>query len=151
MYPVNEWVIFGLIDNAVIHVFFHAKRWRCGSQLIIPICFHRGYVSFHSHWQQSSCFFHTLGSDGKGSDCNAGEGVQSLVGKIPWRRGWQPTPVFLPGEFSGQRSLADYSLFGHKKLDMIEWLTLYQHLALLDFLFFFLDDLVDVNGISFIT
>ena len=35
--------------------------------------------------------------------------VQSQIGKIPWRRAWQPTPVFLPGEFHGQRSLAGYS------------------------------------------
>ena len=34
--------------------------------------------------------------------------VRSWIGKIPWRREWQPTPVFLPGEFHGQRSLADY-------------------------------------------
>ena len=31
------------------------------------------------------------------------------VGKISWRRAWQPTPVFLPGESHGQRKLADYS------------------------------------------
>ena len=31
------------------------------------------------------------------------------VKKIPWRRAWQPTPVFLPGEFHGQRSLLGYS------------------------------------------
>ena len=31
------------------------------------------------------------------------------VGKIPWRRAWQPTPVFLPGKFNGQRSLVGYS------------------------------------------
>ena len=31
------------------------------------------------------------------------------VVKIPWRRAWQPTPVFLPGEFHGQKSVADYS------------------------------------------
>ena len=31
------------------------------------------------------------------------------VGKSPWRREWQPTPVFLPGEFHGQRSLVGYS------------------------------------------
>ena len=36
------------------------------------------------------------------------------VGKIPWRRKWQPTPVFLPGEFHGQRSLAGYSPWGCK-------------------------------------
>ena len=35
--------------------------------------------------------------------------VRFLVGKIPWRRKWQPTPVFLPGESHGRRSLADYS------------------------------------------
>ena len=42
------------------------------------------------------------------------------VGKIPWRRVWQPTPVFLPGESHGQRSLEGYIPWGHKKLDMTE-------------------------------
>jgi len=41
-------------------------------------------------------------------------GFDPWVGKIPWRREWQPTPVFLPGEFHGQRSLAGYSLWGHR-------------------------------------
>ena len=36
------------------------------------------------------------------------------VGKSPWRRKWQPTPVFLPGESHGQRRLVGYSLWGHK-------------------------------------
>ena len=31
------------------------------------------------------------------------------AGKIPWRREWQPTPIFLPGESHGQRSLVGYS------------------------------------------
>ena len=35
------------------------------------------------------------------------------VGKIPWRRAWQPTPVFLPGESHRQRSLPGYSPWGH--------------------------------------
>ena len=34
--------------------------------------------------------------------------VRSLGGNIPWRRAWQPPPVFLPGEFHGQRSLVAY-------------------------------------------
>ena len=39
------------------------------------------------------------GSDGKESACNAGElGFDPWVGKIPWRRAWQPTQIFLPGE-----------------------------------------------------
>ena len=37
---------------------------------------------------------------------------------------WLPTPIFLPGEFHGQKSLADCSLWGHKELDMTERLTL---------------------------
>ena len=36
--------------------------------------------------------------------------VQSFVRKIPWRRKWKPTPVFLPGEFHGQKSQADYGV-----------------------------------------
>ena len=44
-------------------------------------------------------------------------------GKIPWRRAWQPTPVFLPGESHGHRSLAGYSPWGPKESDMTECLT----------------------------
>ena len=40
--------------------------------------------------------------------------VRSLVRKIPWRRKWQPTPGFLPGESYGQRSLMGYSPWGHR-------------------------------------
>ena len=45
------------------------------------------------------------------------------LGKIPWRREWQPTPVFLPGEFHGQRSLASYSPGDCRESDMTEWLV----------------------------
>ena len=49
------------------------------------------------------------------------------IGKIPWKRKWQPTPVFLPGKSHGQRSLAGYSPWGRKESDMTEKLntTLY--------------------------
>ena len=40
------------------------------------------------------------------------------VGKTPWRRKWEPTPVFLPGEFHGQRSLVGYGPWDHKESDM---------------------------------
>ena len=42
------------------------------------------------------------------------------VGKIPWRRAWQPTPVSLPRESHGQRSLVGYSPWGRKELDTTE-------------------------------
>ena len=48
---------------------------------------------------------------------------ETWVGKIPWRRALQPTPVFLPGEFHGQRSLAGYSPWSRKESDMTEWLS----------------------------
>ena len=38
----------------------------------------------------------------------------------PWRRTWQPTPIFLPGESCGQRSLVGYSPWSLKELNMIE-------------------------------
>ena len=46
------------------------------------------------------------------------------VGKNSWRRKWQPTPVFLPEEIHGHRSLAGYSPWGHKESHTTERLTL---------------------------
>ena len=51
-------------------------------------------------------------------------GFNAWVGKIPWRRKWLPTPVFWPGEFHGQRSLAALQSMG-SQLDMTEWLSLH--------------------------
>ena len=42
------------------------------------------------------------------------------LGRFPWRRKWQPTPVFLPGEFHGQRILAAYSPWGCTESDMTD-------------------------------
>ena len=59
------------------------------------------------------------GSDGKESICLQCRkpGFDSWVGNIPWRREWQPTLVFLPGELHGQKSLVGYSPWGCKELD----------------------------------
>ena len=45
------------------------------------------------------------------------------VWKIPWRRAWEPTPVFLPGESHGQSSLVGYSPRGHKEAETTERLS----------------------------
>ena len=50
-------------------------------------------------------------------------GFDPWVGKIPWRRAWQPSPVLLPGESCGQRSLVGCSPQGHKESDMTEQLS----------------------------
>ena len=64
------------------------------------------------------------GSDGKESACNAGDrgdlGFDPWMGKIPWRMKWLPTPVFLPGEYHGYRSLAGYRPWVWIELDMTE-------------------------------
>ena len=54
---------------------------------------------------------------GKESTCQYRRpGFDPWIRKIPWRRKWQPTPVFLPGESHGQRSLAGYSPWGRQRV-----------------------------------
>ena len=66
-------------------------------------------------------------SDGKEPACHVGDGFNSWVKKIPWRRKWQPIPLFLPGVSHGQRSLTGYSPWGpwgSKESNMTEQPTL---------------------------
>ena len=58
-------------------------------------------------------------------------GLNPWARTIPWRRKWQPTPVFLPGESHGQRSLEGYSPVGRKESDMTEHIHTNDHLHLL--------------------
>ena len=62
------------------------------------------------------------GSSGKEPTCQSRRhkthGFDPWVGKVPWRRKWQPTPLFLPGESHGQRNLVDCSPWDHKELYM---------------------------------
>ena len=64
------------------------------------------------------------GPSGKESTCQfkrcKRHGFDPWVGKMPWRRKWQPTPVCLPGKFHGQRSLVGYSPWGPKDSDTTE-------------------------------
>ena len=63
----------------------------------------------------------------KNMPANAGDVRDSFnpwVGKTPWRRAWQPTPVFLPEESHGQRRQVGYSPWGRKESDTTEGLTL---------------------------
>ena len=63
-------------------------------------------------------------SDDNESFSIVGDSVQSLGWEISWRRNWQPTPVFLPGGFHGQRSLVGYYPWGCRQSDTTEQLTL---------------------------
>ena len=63
--------------------------------------------------------------------CCGRPGFNPWVGKISWRRKWQPTPVLLPGESHGGRSLVGYSPQGRKESDMTERLHFHFHFPLL--------------------
>ena len=72
------------------------------------------------------------GASGKEHACQCRRlqrhGFNPQVGKIPWRRAWQPSPVFLPGESQAQRKLAGYSAQSCKESDTTE-ATYTQHIA----------------------
>ena len=74
------------------------------------------------------------GTNGKKPSCQCRRckrrGFNAWVGKIPWQSKWQPTPVFLPGESHGQRSLVSYSPWGCKESDTTEGLSIHAQLVL---------------------
>ena len=63
------------------------------------------------------------GSDFPGGSDSKESAFNLWVRKSPWRRAWLPTPVFLPGEYHGQRSPVGYSPWGCKEWDITEQLT----------------------------
>ena len=66
-----------------------------------------------------ACYLFPGGSASKESTCKAGDlGLIPGLERFPWRRKWQPIPIFLPGKSHGQRSLAGYNPWGCKELNM---------------------------------
>ena len=69
---------------------------------------------------------------GKESNCQCrrckGHGFDPCVGKIPWRRKWQPTPIFLPGKLHRLRSLAGYSPWDYKESDIYIYIYIYVYI-----------------------
>ena len=112
--------IFLLASSTLFSISFRENQW------VVNLVF----ISRVPFWPFNS-FPHSCrkgfphGSDGKESACNVGD--PSLIpelGRLSWRKECLPTPVFLPGEFHGQRKLMGYNPWGHKELDMTEWLIL---------------------------
>ena len=106
------------------------KYWSFSSS-ISPANEYSGLISFRIDWFDlfevqvtlKNLFQHHNSQVAKKSPANAG-GMRYRfdlwVGKIPWSRAWQLTPIFLPGECHGQRSLVGYSPWSHKVLDTTE-------------------------------
>ena len=78
------------------------------------------YIYIYKKWNSNQYFLNELLI--KNIPANAGDAGNAglWVGKIPWSRKWQPTPVFLPEKSHGQRSLVGYSPRSHKQSDMTE-------------------------------
>ena len=75
-------------------------------------------------WMEEPGGLQSMGSLRVGQDC---ETSLSLFGFMHWRRKWQPTPVLLPGESHGERSLVGYSPWGSKESDTTEGLHFHFH------------------------
>ena len=103
----------------------------CVFTIIIPCCtfYNNNTMLWILYWfdNNNSDGGFPGGTSGKEPACQCrshrSRGFDGWVGKIPWSRKWQPTPVFLPGESYGQRSLVGYSPKGCKKLDLTEQLS----------------------------
>ena len=80
------------------------------------------------------CFPH--GTSGKEPVCQCRRskrhGFSPWIGKSPWRRAWQSTPVFLPGEYQGQRRLVGYSPYHCKQLDTTKQLGTHTQFLMLE-------------------
>ena len=79
---------------------------------------------FFYNLKKKKYYYSYLLPSGKESPCQCRRckrhSVDPSVRKIPWRRKWQPSPVFLPGKFHGQRSLVGYCPWGCKESDLAE-------------------------------
>ena len=114
-----------LFKWSVLHIRW-PKYWSFSFN-ISPSNEHSGLISFRMDWFDLLVVQGTLKSLLQHHSSKASilqwcrrPGFNLWVRKIPWRREWLLTPVFLPGEFHGQRSLVGYSSRGHKESDMTE-------------------------------
>ena len=90
-----------------------------------PVFWSREFHGLYSSWGQVNTVIQLpwwlLKSKKSFCQCRR-HGCNPWVGKIPWRRKWQPPPVFLPGKFHGWRSLVGYCPWGRKESDTTEQL-----------------------------
>ena len=108
-----DFLVISVMTTALeIIIFYYLSSCKTPNILEVNSTWNRG----HSRWLSGKEFT---------SQCrrHRGFGFDPWVGMIPWRRQWWPSPVFLPRESCGQRSLVGYSLEGCKELDIPEQLS----------------------------
>ena len=125
VYPRSCWWVSRLFvslttrSNAIANVLMY-MLWRPYTNIPVASVFRSRIAGLKSgcicncdRWWQISL---PRWCNGKESACQCRRrGFDPWVGKIRWRRKWQPTPVLMPGESHGQRSLSGYSPWGHKE------------------------------------
>ena len=114
----------------------YCENYSCDNLHFLGLChpvgvLHLLFVSIQTSYVSRVYWLHLRvaipdGTVVKNPPAVTGDAVLTQVGKIPWSKKCQPTPVFLPGKFPGQRNLVSYSPGGCKELDMTERLTLCQ-------------------------
>ena len=129
-----------MLDNTIYHTLrsiflacFLSLTWLHGSHFPIKLpsqglwtcaSFCLGYSLCRLSYD-FCCFSFSDSANGKESTCQCRRckrrRLNPWVGKIPWRRKWQPTPEFFPGKFHGQRSLAGCSPWGLRESVMTQW------------------------------
>ena len=87
------------------------SNWEINVETIL-LCNYRPYLNFNRALFGASLVAQTV----KSLPAMRETQIRSWVRKIPWRRDWQPIPLFLFGKFHGQRNLVGYSPWGHKEL-----------------------------------
>ena len=129
-YILQTWILFQLILTDP----YFAKYWRRTLQISGVCClfffpwgapFSLFFCPNFGLFYQAAWAFRWL--SGKEPTCQCRRykrcGFDPWLQKILWKRKWQPTPIFLPGEFHGQKSLAGYNQWDRKELDTTEWLS----------------------------
>ena len=123
--PPPSWPSVSLPPRPIPLGHHRALSWapRATRRFPLAVCFTHGsaHTSIPIHPHLEKWYRFPGGTSGKEPACQCRRhkrwGFSSWVGEIPWRRAWQPTPVFLPGESHGQRSLVSYSPWGPNELD----------------------------------
>ena len=114
--PLPKWTsAFLLLSTNKFSILQNRAVWKCRER----------HMSFHKKWTE---IYQIWGFPAGASSekptwqhrRHKRPGFDPWVWKLPWRRAWQSSPVLLPEESPGQRSLAGYSSWGNKEFDMIE-------------------------------
>ena len=122
---VNHWKTLGNIPGECLAISFRWKGFKHNSSL--QMLTKQALIPAHLEFQDTKRVKFVVPKDEINSkeltcQCRRPKRCKfdASVRKIPWRRKWQPTPVFLSGESHGQKSLAGYSPWGRKESDTPE-------------------------------